>query len=303
VYEVIHLVLKIIESHIVPEGTAKVRFNDYAYGIISTIHSKSAIKKAIKRGFLTIDGKAAETGRWIIPGMKIELFADEQVPPKPYITQLKIVYEDDSIIVIHKPGGLVSSGNQFKTAVNAVFHHAKISTAKDKLSWAKPVHRLDSATNGILLFAKTGKALFRLQQQFVNKTVKKRYIAVVQGKIKENGSIDLQIDNKNAVTLYRRIDCVASLQNEWLSLIELFPETGRTHQLRIHLSEIGHPIVGDTLYGVKGDILKHKGLFLCAEQLEILHPELNRPMTFKTTVPSKFSTLLKREKRRWKKYH
>ena len=295
--------MNIIQTHIVPNNVEPIRFNEYAFGIIDTIPSKSGIKKAIKRGLLIIDGKKAETGRWIKPGQKIELIENPQSKPKPYKIDLQIVFEDDHIILINKPAGLVTSGNQFKTAVNAVCHIAKPSEKGDRLLWPKPVHRLDSATSGLLLFAKTTKALLSLNQQFENKTIKKRYRAIVNGKIDKEGSIDLLIEDKTALTRFRRIEFVESLQNQWLSLVDLFPETGRTHQLRIHLSESGHPIVGDKLYGIEGDILKHKGLFLCATQLEFIHPETNQPVIFSIKESPKFRALLKREKRRWEKYN
>ena len=295
--------MKIIQTHIVPNNVDPIRFNDYAFGIIDAIPSKSGIKKAIKRGLLIIDGEKAETGRWIKPGQKIELIESEQAIPKPYKMDLQIVFEDDHIILINKPSGLITSGNQYKTAVNAVCYHAKPSTEGDRLAWPKPTHRLDSPTSGLLLFAKTSKALLSLNQQFENKTIKKRYRAIVNGKIDPEGLIDLSIENKEASTRYQRIDLVESLQNQWLSLVDLFPKTGRTHQLRIHLSEIGHPIVGDKIYGIKGDILKHKGLFLCGTQLEFIHPGTNQNITFEIEEPPKFKTLLKREKRRWEKYN
>ena len=295
--------MKIIESHRVPEITNDVRFIDYACRIIVSIPSKNGIKKAIKRGLLTLDGKPAESGRWINPGMMIALTAAEDTPPKPYKTALEIIYQDNYIIVVNKPSGLITSGNQFKTATNVVFYHAEPSNKADALTWPKPVHRLDNATSGLLLFAKTTRALLALQRQFENRTVKKRYIAVVNGKIKEQGLIDFKIDHKIALTTYKRLQSVKSLQNEWLSLVELTPETGRTHQLRIHLAKIGHPITGDKLYGTKGDILKHKGLFLCATNLEITHPELNQLMAFEIETPPKFNGLLEREQRRWRKYN
>jgi len=295
--------MKIIQTHIVPKNADTKRFNDYAFGIIDTIPSKSGIKKAIKRGFLIIDGEKAETGRWITPGQKIELIENPQTKPKPYKMDLQIVFEDDHIILINKPAGLVTSGNQFKTAVNAVCYHAKPSKAGDRLLWPKPVHRLDSATSGLLLFAKTSNALLSLNQQFEKKTIKKRYRAIVNGKIDQEGLIDLSIEDKTALTRYRRIEFVESLQNQWLSSVDLFPETGRTHQLRIHLSEIDHPIVGDKVYGEKGDILKHKGLFLCATQLEFVHPATNQTVAYEIEEPPKFKALLNREKRRWGKYN
>ena len=295
--------MKIIQTHIVPNNVNPIRFNDYAFGIIHSIPSRSGIKKAIKRGLLIIDGKKSETGRWVTPGQKIELLENEQSTPKPYKMELQIVFEDDHIILINKPAGLVTSGNQFKTAVNVVCHNAKPSKKGDRLGWPKPVHRLDSATSGLLLFAKTSQALLSLNQQFEKKTIKKRYRAIVNDKIGQEGLIDLSIKDKTALTRYRRISFVESLQNQWLSLVDLFPETGRTHQLRIHLSESGHPIVGDKVYGKEGDILKHKGLFLCAMQLEFIHPETNQNMILKIEEPPKFKALLKREKRRWEKYN
>ena len=295
--------MKIIQSHIIPNNVDPIRFNDYAFGIIDTIQSKSGIKKAIKRGLLIIDGEKAETGRWIKPGQKIELIENLQSKPKPYKIDLQIVFEDDHIILVNKPAGLITSGNQFKTAVNAVCYHAKPSEAGDRLPWPKPVHRLDSATSGLLLFAKTTKALLSLNKQFENKNIKKRYRAIVNGKIEQEGLIDLNIEDKETLTRYQRIDFVESLQNTWLSMVYLFPETGRTHQLRIHLSKIGHPIVGDKIYGTKGDILKHKGLFLCATRLEFLHPVTKQIVTYKIDEPPKFKALLKREKRRWEKYN
>lgn len=295
--------MKVIQMHIVPKNVEKIRFNDYAFEKIDTISSKSGIKKAIKRGQLTIDGEPAETGRWIKPGQIIELIENEEVSPKPYKMDLPVVYEDDYIILINKPAGLITSGNQFKTAVNAVCFNANLSKADDRLMWPKPVHRLDASTSGLIVFAKTHQALVSLNQQFENKTIKKRYRAMVNGKINAEGLIDKPIDDKTALTRYVKIDIAESLRNNWISLVDLFPETGRTHQLRIHLAEIGHPIVGDKIYGKKGDILRHKGLFLCAILLEFIHPATKSLVTFEIEEPPKFKALFKREKRRWKKYN
>jgi len=297
------LLMKIIETHIVPENVEQTRLSDYAFGKIKSILSKKGIRKTIKRGELLVDGSKAKTGFWVKPGQKIELIEIEQTPPKPYKMEINKVFEDDYILVIDKPSGLLTSGNQFKTAVNAAVYHAKPSEAIDRLGWPKPVHRLDKATSGLLLFAKTAKAQNGLYKQFENKLIKKRYRAIVTGKIDVEGSIDLNIEDKIAVTRYRRVDVVESLQNQWISLVDLIPETGRTHQIRIHLSSIGHPIVGDKLYGTKGNTLKHKGLFLCAVKLEFIHPISLEPMVLEIESPYKFSAILNREKRRWKKYN
>ena len=297
------LIMKVIEAYIVPENTEAIRFNEYAFEIIKSIHTRSGIKKAIKKGLLIIDGKKVETGRRVIAGMKIELKAVKSSRPKPYKVPIEIIYEDNSIIVVNKKAGLVTSGNQFRTATNVVVYHAEASDAVDRLEWPKPAHRLDAATSGLLIFAKTSRALVHLQKQFERKVIKKRYLAIVNGKTDNKGKINIKIQGKDAITFYRQLNCVESLQNQWLSMVELFPETGRTHQLRIHLSEIGHPIVGDKLYGTAGDILKHKGLFLCAQKIDFIHPELNRSLVLEIEPPPKFKALLTREKRRWDKYN
>jgi len=114
--------------------------------------------------------------------------------------------------------------------------------------------------------------------------------------------LEKPIDGKDAITYFEKIKVVPSLKNKWLSLIDLFPQTGRTHQLRIHLSSLGFPILGDALYGKEGMILKHKGLFLCAVELIFSHPKTNEKMKVEINVPQKYETLLRREERRWQKY-
>lgn len=250
-----------------------------------------------------MDGKPATTGTWVEAGQKIELMELELTPPKPYSLSLSIIFEDDCLAVIYKPPGIVVSGNRFRTIQNALAGNLKSSFALDSLPWPQPVHRLDAATSGLLIIAKTRKSRIDLGKQFQNKEVVKRYHAIVMGKMPAKGSIDSDIDNKPALTTYRFIESVPSLKNDWLTLVELCPKTGRTHQLRIHLSQLGFPILGDKLYGKEGQILKGKGLFLSATGLQFKHPLSHKTLDFSIDIPGKFQAHLSRELRRWKKYH
>lgn len=191
------------------------------------------------------------------------------------------------------------SGNQFKTIQNALLYNIKPSTKIDALDWPLPVHRLDNQTSGLLLIAKTKLARVKLGQAFENKTILKKYHAVVIGKTENKGEINSDINDKTSQSFFKRIETVPSLKNKFLSLIELEPKTGRTHQLRIHCASINHPVLGDKLYGKEGLILKNKGLFLCATSLGFTHPVTQKAMLFSTDLPYKFKNRLKNESRRY----
>jgi len=295
--------LKIIQRHIVPDNVEDIRLYDYAPKIFSTIPSRKGIKKAISRGEITIDGEKSSTGTWIKAGQKIELLDSEINPPKSYKLDFDVVYEDEFFAVINKPSGIPVSGNQYRTIQNALIGRIRPSIENDALKWSKPVHRLDGPTSGLLLIAKTASALVKLGQQFQSKEIEKRYRAIVIGKMPEKGIIDREVDGLPAVTKFNLIDTVPSLKNTFLSLVDLYPKTGRTHQLRIHLSKMGYPIMGDKIYGKKDEVLKGKGLFLCAVTLKFSHPITNKPIQIEIPEPNKFSSLLERENRRWNKYN
>lgn len=292
----------ILKTHIVPEGVEDVRLYDYAQQIFTTIPSRKGIKKAISREEIIVDGEKTTTGLWIKSGQKIELLESSVNPPKEYRLDLEVVYEDEYFAIINKPAGIPVSGNQFRTIQNALIGNIKLSKEADALRWAKPVHRLDSPTSGLLIIAKTAKTLVRLGQQFENKEIQKRYCAIVIGKTPKNGTIDIEIEGLKSLTEYQLKSFVPSLRNEFLSLVELSPKTGRTHQLRIHLSKLGFPILGDKLYGNEGKILAGKGLFLAAIELQFNHPITNEPIRIQIEAPYKFNALLDRENRRWEKY-
>lgn len=295
--------MQTLQTHTVPPNTPPARLSDYARGLFPTLPSRKSVKKAIKRGEVWIDGQPGTTGQWVQPGQQIQLVDLEQTPPKTYELALEVIYEDEHLAAINKPAGLPSSGNRFRTAQNALLHNLSLSPAEDALPWPVPVHRLDAPTSGLLLVAKTRSARIELGRQFEEKEIRKTYRAVVIGQTPENGILDTPVDDKPALTRYERRQHVRSLKNDWLSLLDLYPQTGRTHQVRIHLSRAGFPILGDKLYGKEGWILKHKGLFLAAVELTFTHPATGEEMTLSIDMPRKFGTFLAREARRWDRYH
>jgi len=293
----------ILSQHLVPESVSNIRLVDYSLKIFSEIPSKSGIKKAIKRGEILINGEKTEQSAWVKHSDTITLVDLQNNPPKVYQLKLDIIFEDEYIALINKPAGISVSGNKYKTIVNALSYNLKPSTAEDALKWPLPVHRLDYPTSGLLLVAKTKLARIKLGNQFENRQVKKNYRAIVVGQPPDEGVIDNQIENQEAITEYKLIKVTPSLKVKQISLVDLFPLTGRTHQLRRHMAEIGHPILGDRKYGNDLPLLKGKGLFLSAIGLEFKHPVSNEGCIFQISEPLKFSSLIERENRRWKKYN
>ena len=269
----------------------------------SHIPSRKGLKKAISRGEVLINNQRAYSGDWIKANQVITLVDLEFNPPKPYPLKLEIIHEDDYLVIINKPAGISVSGNQFRTIQNTIVDQIKIESQPDALKWARPVHRLDNPTSGLLIIAKTASALMQLGLMFKEKTIQKTYEAIVVGEVNQSGVIDSAIENKNSITHYEPIKIVRSLQNEYLTQLRLSPQTGRTHQIRIHLSSMGHPIIGDQLYGVDGKVYKEKGLFLAAVGLSFTHPITKALIEYYLPTPHKFIALLEREQRRWKKYN
>ncbi len=295
--------MRVLEFHIVPTGVEDVRLQDYAPKIFNSISSYQGMKKAIKRKKVYVDGVPAPTGLWMKEGQRIELVDLELPPAKIFEMKLEVVYEDEHIAVINKPAGVSVSGNLFRTIQNMLPFNLKESICQDALPVFRPVHRLDNPTCGLLLIAKTSQAIGALGAQFENRIIKKRYAAVVIGDLPEKGRIEMEVDEKEAVSSFRRVRKVPSIRNKSLCLVHLFPETGRTHQLRIHMAGLGTPILGDKLYGTEGEILLKKGLFLCAAGLQFEHPFTNEKMDLSIDPPYKFSRFMEMEEMRYVKYN
>ncbi len=294
---------KFVNIHRVPEGIEPARFSEYSIKIFTIIPSRNGIKKAIKRGDFYIDGVQAETGTWVKPGQTIELRESDRADVPVYRAELTTVYEDDHIAVVNKPAGMAVSGNRFKTIEHALPYNLIKSSEHDALKRPGPVHRLDLQTSGLLLVAKTICAQVNLGMQFEARKIKKRYRAVVKGRIESPGRIVADIDERYSETEYAPLKSVRSIKNGWVTLADLFPGTGRTHQLRRHMAGAGYPVIGDKLYCAENDLYRGKGLFLAAVELSFVHPVSGVPVNVKIDEPVKFRTFMEREERRWKRLY
>lgn len=145
------------ETHIVPVGTSNIRLYDYCLNLFNQLPSRKSVKKAIDRGEIKVNGESSSTGYWMQGTEQISYQRTLKKGPKEYQLKLKVVFEDEYIAIIHKPAGIVVSGNQFKTILNALSFNLSASKEADALDWPLPVHRLDKATSGLLIVAKTKK--------------------------------------------------------------------------------------------------------------------------------------------------
>ena len=233
----------------------------------------------------------ATSATFINGGETIRLSIPEKMSPKKkLIFKLEVLFEDEYLAVIHKPAGILVSGNSFKTIANALVQNIKKSKLPDATT-PQPVHRLDYATTGILLVGKTNSSIRALNKMFEDKKVKKTYYAITIGEMKYRGEITSKIDGKKSQSKYALIAAVPSKRFGKLNLVKLKPKTGRRHQLRKHLSSIGNPILGDKDYGIQDLILNGKGLFLHAYSLKFKHPFTNEKVHLKDGVPPRFKKI------------
>ncbi len=292
----------LIDSHIVSNISNPQRLSDYLIGKFEMIATRKGIKKAILQHRVCIDGKPANTGDWVKEGSVITLLEAQTAPPQDYEIDLEIPYEDDFLAVVVKPSGIPVSGNLFKTLYNALGENLKRSTQKDALRWPLPVHRLDTATSGLVIVAKTHSVRVELGRMLETKEIRKRYRAILQGTLEGSGTIESPVDEKSAVTNYEVVENIKTLKETSLTLVDFYPVTGRTHQLRIHASSLGLPIVGDKLYKNEVPMKLDKGLFLCAVELQFVHPVTKELLKIEIQQPEKFDSYLEREKKRALKY-
>ena len=274
------------------------RLDQYVARQLPTV-SRAYAAKLVETGKVTVNGVVnAKSGYKLRASDTIEIDHDPEAMTRIPDIDLPIIYEDDDCVVINKPAGILSHSkgtfNPEATVASWLSSHV-VGLTGDR---AGVVHRLDRATSGVMICAKSPTASSWLQNQFSQRRVKKVYEAVVQGAFNtEHAVIDMPIERnpkkpqtfrvgsngKSAVTEYKVI-----AHNEQYSLVELSPLTGRTHQLRVHLENLGHPIVGDTFYG--GPAADR--LYLHAKSLEITIPSRERKV-FTVAVPSDFKALVK----------
>lgn len=279
---------------------------------------RSQIQRLIKAGLVLVDGRRPKASATAHPGQQISLSIPPPQPstltPEPI--PIDILYEDTDLLVLNKPAGLVvhpAPGHQAGTLVHAILYHCPDLPGIGEERRPGIVHRLDKETSGVMVVAKTDTAMASLATQFKGRQVKKTYIALVHGEVKQpEGQIVADIGRherdrkrmavrtrkgREAVTIYRVMKRLDSL-----TLLQLQPHTGRTHQIRVHLSAIGHPVVGDKLYGgtkekrfkVHGSRFTGKAErhLLHAWKLGLFHPRTDEWMEFEAPLPPDFTTWL-----------
>jgi 23S rRNA pseudouridine1911/1915/1917 synthase len=284
--------------------------------------SRSRIQSLIKNGDVKVNNCHSKPSHKLIPGDQVVV----SVPPpsllilKPEAIEFEIIHEDDSLIIVNKPPGLVvhpAPGHATGTLVHGLLKHCHGLSGIGGTIRPGIVHRLDKDTSGLLVIAKNDPAHHFLQRQFKSGKVKKQYVALVHGLIKGNkGKIDLPIGRhprkrkemavtlsgeKKALTIWRKTEEFAG----GFSLLLVTIKTGRTHQIRVHLSHIGHPIAGDPIYGPGRNWWKKSPLFrkaaqppinrqmLHAEHLGFVHPDKKIYLEFKAPLPDDMSHAIK----------
>ena len=287
----------------VPKNSRPQFLNVLAPTLFKFLASKSRARKAILNGELLVNGQKAVSDTKVFGGDIIEFKKKVQGNKKKglkkvYKEKLPVVYEDVHMAVLNKPGGIPVNGNQFKTLENTLPFNLKESREEDALAIMRPLHRLDNPTCGLVLVAKTERAQVIMGRQFEKKTIRKRYKAVVVGKVKEaKGRLNSSIDGKPSLTEYEVVKVTTSAKYGYLSLVNLYPVTGRTHQLRIHMSELGHPIIGDKYYSKAVEVLNGKGLMLCSDKVWFKHPISNDSVEVEINIPNKFERYMEREEK------
>lgn len=286
-----------------------IRIDQYLTSKLNFTRSK--IEKMIKEGNIKVNGNIVKKS-YILnlnDEILIEEYIENEMSAEPINMNLEIIYEDDDVIIVNKPNGLVvhpAPGNYSNTLVNGLMYHSKNLSSINGEFRPGIVHRIDAYTTGLLMVAKNDKAHLSLAKQLEAKTTTRKYIALVWGVIKENsGTIDAPIgrdkkdrkkmcvtdvNSKEAITNFKVLERFKNA-----TLIELSLKTGRTHQIRVHMDYIGHPVVNDPVYG-RRKLIDDSGQCLHAKTLGFVHPTLNKYMEFDSELPDCFTNILEKFK-------
>ena len=306
--------MAVVRRWVVPTTKTRLRLDRFL-ALELPGHSRSQIQAWIRSGDVLLNGSRTKTGQLLRGGDEIVACAPSSVPdlPQPEPIPLRVIYEDDDLAVIDKPAGLVchaGAGRRSGTLVNAILHRWGQVKGGDPM---RPgiVHRLDKQTSGVMVIARSEPAIRSLGRQFKDREIRKEYLALVYGKVASaGGTIDAPlgrdpVDRKKisvrarkrrvAVTRYRLVESLGAC-----SLLSVHPETGRTHQIRVHLASLGHPVVGDPVYGGGRSFPKElqplvSGLgrfFLHAHRLEFRHPRTDEALEFSTPLPAELAQFL-----------
>jgi len=292
---------------LVPKQAARLRLDQFLARELPQ-YSRSRLQQLVRKEFVTLNGSYARPRDLVRSGDRVEV--NEPPPDKidnqPEAIPLDVLYEDEDLIVINKPAGLVvhpGAGHREHTLVNALLHHfPKLSGIGGK---ERPgiVHRLDKETSGCLVVAKTDEAHRGLSEQFEQRSVEKIYLALVSGRLRKNaGTVQEKIgrhpaDRQRMSTASRRgreakTEYRVLSSSDEMSLVECKLHSGRTHQVRVHLQHLGHPVLGDKIYGKK-----HAAVFprqmLHAWKLGFQHPSTGEWKKFEATLPNDFEEAVK----------
>ena len=273
--------------------------------------TRNYIQKLFSQGLILVDGKSADKSRKADPGLPVRILLPPVTPldVEPQDIPLEIVYEDSDLLVVNKPKGMVvhpGAGNPDRTLVNALmFHCSGQLSGINGVERPGIVHRIDKDTSGLLVVAKTDTAHNRLAEQIAAHSVTRKYYAVAHGRFREpSGVIDepigrkpndrikycvTQHNSKQAITEFKVIE-----EFEKYSFLELHLLTGRTHQIRVHMAYLGHPLAGDQLYGTMKKEKEFEGQCLHAGVLGFVHPTSGEYMEFSADLPEYFTQFLDR---------
>lgn len=276
---------------------APERLDRVALALFAALASGSQVRKLARKGHVLVDGQPVEPMTSVFPGQTLSISLPEDHGPVLEL-DLDVLYEDDDLAVVWKPAGLVTSGHRPRTLKAALSHALSSSPLQDALSRPHPVHRLDARTRGLVVCAKTFHADVALSAAFAERRVQKRYRALLRGRLDGEGVVDQPVDDRPARSRWRSVDVVPAPITEWLTVVDLWPETGRKHQLRQHCAALGHPILGDGRYTDDGPVLRGQGMMLAAVALTLPHPRDGRELTVDTGMPDKLATFVARARRR-----
>jgi len=294
---------------------------------IATGHSRAFVKSQIEKGGVVVNGAAVVKPSFKVrPGDSIsaEFSTEAKLDLMPIAAALDVLYEDESLLVINKPQGWVvhpAVGHRGETIVHYLLHHLQNSPDFGSMSDTRPgiVHRLDRGTSGCLLVAKNRRTLEELARQFKDREVKKTYEAIAWGRMKERGVFDSAIGRHRSdrKRMSSRTEEGREARTDWhrlgvfrtFSHVQLHPRTGRTHQLRVHLTEAGHAIVGDKLYGkqnrkcphldseIRNAMAEFEFPMLHARELVFTHPRTREPIHTVAPAPEIFTSFLEKLRR------
>ncbi len=292
----------------ITEDKCNIRL-DKVISILDDNISRMAVQRMLENN-ITVNDKKEKASYKVKIGDKIKVI--KEIPKESKMEEedipLNIIYEDEDILIVNKEKGMVvhpGNGNPTGTLANAV-----MAWCKDSLSGIggeiRPgiVHRIDKDTSGVLIIAKNDKAHINISDQIKNHTTKKTYVALVRGRIKENeATIDMPIGrskkdrkkmavDKNGKKAITHIKVIKKYKN--YTYIEINIETGRTHQIRVHMSEIGYPIVGDMVYSNGKNPFGVEGQMLHAKNIEFIHPTTKDNVSFEAEVPEYFKEVLEK---------